>query len=89
MNRAKRWFGKPSAMNPPKAAHLQGPLWHVAGQRWLPQRSFLLQTSSQGGQLPSQQRRLHTAQHSLMRHQLTEPETLIMTIAATPLCTSD
>lgn len=38
--------------------HLQGPLWHVAGQRWLPQRSFLLHTSSQGGQLPSQQRRL-------------------------------
>lgn len=46
----------------PPVADLQGPLWQVAGQRWLPQRSFLLHTSSQGGQLPSQQRRLRDHQ---------------------------
>jgi len=35
---------------------LQAPWWHGAGQRWLPQRSRRPHGSSQGGQLPSQQR---------------------------------
>lgn len=39
-------------------AHLHGPLWQGAGHLWLPQRSLLPHTSSHGGQLPSQQRRL-------------------------------
>lgn len=39
-------------------SYLQGPLWHVAGQRWLPHLSFRLHTSSHGGHAPSQQRRL-------------------------------
>lgn len=37
---------------------LQGPLWQALGHLWLRQRSQRQHTSSQGGQLPSQQRRL-------------------------------